>query len=163
VSSRGIVVGRILNVRIHPNGDHIRLADVNLGDGEPRQIVFGGNKNPQPGDLVAVAPPGSRLFSGVKIRRRHFRGEWSYGMLCSTTELGWVMEGPDEIAILCAGKVPGTSLDYVDFPYNWLNETSRPTPVDILQTHSSSPPLLENEAATENGASRNTGAMGVPC
>ena len=106
-SSR-IVVAEVLTVRPHPNGERIFLADIDLGDGERRQVVFGGRRQLRAGDLVAAAPPGARLPTGVKMRQRRYRGESSFGMLCSTTELGWVAQGPDEVAVLPAGTAkPG--------------------------------------------------------
>lgn len=122
LSSRGVVVAKVLKVRRHSNADLIRLAYVDIGDGWSRQIVFGGDYTPRPGELVAAAPPGSRLCTGQKIRRRRYRGECSNGMLCSTTELGWESYGPDEVAILRPGIAPGTSLDDVVDPDDWLAE-----------------------------------------
>lgn len=111
--TRGVVVGRVLEVKDHPNADLIRLARVDLGIGEPVQIVFGGSANVHVGDLVPVAPPGSRLPGPKKMRKmrqRHYRGESSYGMLCSLAELGWNPDGPDEVALL-RNVTPGDSLD----------------------------------------------------
>jgi tRNA-binding EMAP/Myf-like protein len=114
VGTQGIVVGRVVNVRNHPNGDRIWLADVDLGrGGEPVQIVFGGKRGViQPKSLVPVAPPGSRLH-GVKMRRRRYRGQASYGMLCSLAELGWDPAVKDRVARLApsAHLKPGTRLD----------------------------------------------------
>lgn len=109
----GVIVGRILRVMPHPNADRIRLAQVDLGTGEPVQIVFGGPPNVREGDLVPVAPPGSHIHRPgrtYKLRRRHYRGETSYGMLCSLAELGWDFEAPDEVALL-RDVIPGDSLD----------------------------------------------------
>jgi tRNA-binding EMAP/Myf-like protein len=128
VPSKGIVVGAVIRVKKHPNADYIRLVYVDIGTGEPHQIVFGGRRDPLPRALVAVAPPGSRLFSGVKMRRRHYRGQWSYGMLCSTDELGWSTDGADEIAVLRPGNTPGKCLDDIDFPDGWLDDGSMSTP-----------------------------------
>src|SRR6266536_1090853 len=96
----------------------IWLADVDLGDDRLHQIVFGGDLKLGGGELVAVAPPGSRATvrrHGVaprrkKMRARRYRGERSHGMLCSLDELGWVRGGPNEVAILY-DVVPGQSLD----------------------------------------------------
>lgn len=111
----GVVVGRVVEVKPHPNADRIRLARVDLGTGDPVQIVFGGPPNVHEGDLVPVAPPGSRLpgpHNMQKMRRRRYRGESSYGMLCSLAELGWNLNGPDEVALLRNVK-PGDPLDRV--------------------------------------------------
>lgn len=115
----GAVAGRVHHVRDHPRGDSIWLADVDLGTGAgPVQIVFGGDYKLTAGDLVPVAPPGSRAIvrrsDGTdhlrKIRVRRYRGERSHGMLCSLDELGWTRGGPNEVARLC-DVVPGQRLD----------------------------------------------------
>jgi tRNA-binding EMAP/Myf-like protein len=116
----GAVVGQVTRVRQHPHGDHIWLADVDLGDhGIPVQIVFGGTYKVKCGDLVPVAPPGARVIihspelaepRHKKVRRRRIRGELSYGMMCSLNELGWTAGGPDEVAVL-RRLTPGDQLD----------------------------------------------------
>jgi tRNA-binding EMAP/Myf-like protein len=110
VTITGVVVGRVREVRPHPNAERIRLAAVDLGDGgPPLQIVFGGPPVVAVGDLVPVAPPGARLPKG-KMRRRRYRGQVSHGMLCSLDELAWTVGGPDEVVRL-RGVAPGDSLD----------------------------------------------------
>jgi tRNA-binding EMAP/Myf-like protein len=112
VGTQGVVVGKVVTVRRHPNAERIWLADVDLGNGQLVQIVFGGRPIVEPESLVPVAPPGSRLPQG-KIRRRRYRGEISNGMLCSLAELGWDTNIRDRVALLRAsnGLQPGTSLD----------------------------------------------------
>jgi tRNA-binding EMAP/Myf-like protein len=116
----GAVVGRVTHVDVHPNGDHIWLANVELGNSAgPLRIVFGGHRRVTPGDLVPVAPPGVRVQVRPgdettpprvkKMRVRQYRGERSHGMLCSLDELGWTVEGPDEVAVLL-GLDPGVCL-----------------------------------------------------
>ncbi|MGH3878423.1 MAG: hypothetical protein ACRDSK_15450 [Actinophytocola sp.] len=114
------IVGRVLHTGAHPNGERIWLARVDLGNGKPVQIVFGGRYKVRPAELVPVAPPGARVtaLNGLtvprtkKMRNRKYRGERSHGMLCSLDELGWTVGGPDEVAILC-GLRPGDSLDCI--------------------------------------------------
>lgn len=111
----GVVVGRVVKVKPHPNADRIRLAWVDLGIGDAVQIVFGGPPNVHEGDLVPVAPPGSRLPGPDKMhkmRRRRYRGQSSHGMLCSLAELGWNPDANDEVALLCNVR-PGESLDRI--------------------------------------------------
>jgi tRNA-binding EMAP/Myf-like protein len=112
VETQGIIVGQVIEVRNHPHGDRIWLAKVDLGLGDPVQIVFGGKPVIQENSLVPVAPPGSRLH-GVKMRRRRYRGEVSHGMLCSLAELGWDRTVTDRVARLApsADLKPGTCLD----------------------------------------------------
>jgi hypothetical protein len=68
----GAVVGRVVEVWDHPNADRLWCCVVDIGDRKLR-IVFGGTHRTQPGDLVAVAPPGARLSTGKRMRRRRCR------------------------------------------------------------------------------------------
>lgn len=130
----GVVVGRVVEVKPHPNADFIQLAQVDLGIGEPVQIVFGGPPNVKEGSLVAVAPPGSRLPPRwKKMRRRRYRGESSHGMLCSLGELGWDTTAPEEVALL-HNVTPGASLDGVtatEWPPLVINTTSASDSVPV--------------------------------
>lgn len=122
IVTTGAVAGRVVSVKAHPRAERIWLATVDLGRGLPVQIVFGGKYEVRPGELVPVAPPGA--FATVvpkdepagprikKMRSRRYRGERSHGMLCSLDELGWIVGGPDEVAIL-RHVSPGDSLDDV--------------------------------------------------
>lgn len=117
ITTVGVVAGRVLAVNRHPNADLIRLATVDLGRGDAVQIVFGGPPIVSPGSLVPAAVPGSRLRpGGRKMRRRNYRGQSSYGMLCSLAELGWDPVGPDEVALLRDVR-PGDSLD--GYAWDW--------------------------------------------
>lgn len=106
-------MGQVIKVRPHPNGEHIWLADVDIGTDHNPQIVWGGAPLVKEGSLVPVAPPGTWLPEG-KIRRRRYRGQTSEGMLCSLAELGWEMSARDRVALLdvSMGLCPGESLDY---------------------------------------------------
>ena len=135
----GAVVGVLFAVaygvrrKTTPNGERIFLALIDLGDGgEPRQVVFGGKTPLVRGQFVAAAPPGSRLHNGVKMRRRRYWGESSHGMLCSTIELGWVKEGPDEVAVLRPDNIPGKSLDYVQCWDQMLDEARTKSRIAFL-------------------------------
>ena len=103
-----IVVARVLATRPHPDADRIQLVDVDPGNGESIQVACGAF-NFAAGDLVPLAPVGSKLPGGMEIGRRKMRGEWSNGMLCSATELGL---GPDGagIMVLASEAGPGAPL-----------------------------------------------------
>ncbi|MFZ1310643.1 MAG: phenylalanine--tRNA ligase subunit beta [Candidatus Microthrix parvicella] len=92
----GIVVGKVLEVRAHPDADRIRLVDVDAGDGEALQIACGAS-NLEVGILVPLATLDTVMPDGMEIARRKMRGEWSNGMLCSAKELGL---GDDHAGIL---------------------------------------------------------------
>jgi tRNA-binding EMAP/Myf-like protein len=126
VPTTGVVAGLVVAVTIHPNGQYIRLAEVDIGLGDKVQIVFGGPDLVVASDFVPVALPGARLPGRKKMRRATFRGERSHGMFCSAAELGWLEDGPDEVALLQhEDLVPGLPLDNVDWrdyliePHGW--------------------------------------------
>ena len=93
----GVVVGRVLGVRPHPDADRLRVCDVDLGDAAgPLQIVCGA-PNVAEGQAVPVATVGTELMlpardgSGlapVTIKKGKIRGEVSNGMICAEDELG---------------------------------------------------------------------------
>jgi phenylalanyl-tRNA synthetase beta chain len=101
-------VGRVLEAEKHPNADRLQLCRVDLGEGEPRQIVCGA-WNFGPGATVAVALPGAVLPDGLKLERAKLRGTVSDGMILSEAELEL---GPDHggILVLEDGPEPGTPL-----------------------------------------------------
>ncbi len=116
----GVVVARVLEVLPHPNAEQIRLAILDLGDGAKRQVVFGGTRELFPGDLVPAAPPGARVpGKNKKMRRRSYRGQSSFGMLCSSDELGWTRGGPNAVAVLEGDYWVGQSLDDYAGPIAW--------------------------------------------
>ena len=84
---KNVVVGKVLFMERHPNSDHMWICQVDVGSGEPVQIVTGA-QNVHEGDLVPVAQHNSWLPGGVHITKGKLRGELSNGMLCSFAELG---------------------------------------------------------------------------
>jgi phenylalanyl-tRNA synthetase beta chain len=101
-------VGRVLEAEKHPNADRLQLCRVDIGEGEPRQIVCGA-WNFGAGATVAVALPGAVLPGGLELERREVRGEVSEGMILAEDE---VELGPDHtgIMVLAEGPEPGTLL-----------------------------------------------------
>lgn len=59
----GLVVGEVLTCIPHPNSDHMHVCTVNLGSGEPQQIVCGA-PNVAAGQKVVVATIGTKLYDG---------------------------------------------------------------------------------------------------
>jgi phenylalanyl-tRNA synthetase beta chain len=83
----GVVVGQVVSCEKHPNADKLSLCQVNIGQDDNLQIICGAPNVRQ--DLkVVVATVGSKLPSGLKIKKAKLRGIKSCGMLCSETELG---------------------------------------------------------------------------
>ena len=82
-----VVVGKVVSIARHTNSDHMWVCQIDVGQGEPTQIVTGA-QNVKEGDLVPVALHKSLLPGGKKIEKGKLRGEVSNGMLCSFAELG---------------------------------------------------------------------------
>ncbi|MBT4344842.1 MAG: phenylalanine--tRNA ligase subunit beta [Flavobacteriales bacterium] len=98
---KGVVIGEVLSKIQHPNADRLNLTTINVGEIEPLQIVCGA-KNIDVGQKVPVATIGTILHTGedsLKIKKGKIRGELSYGMICSESELG-LGESHDGIMVL---------------------------------------------------------------
>lgn len=86
-----IVVGKILEVKPHPNADKLRVCMVDIGEKEPKQIVCGGS-NLYEGEFVVVSKPGALVVwhgegEPVEIKETKMRGESSFGMICGAEEV----------------------------------------------------------------------------
>ena len=88
---QNVVVGRVLTCRDHENSDHLHVCTVDVGQGEPLQIVCGA-PNVKEGILVPVALVGAKLPGGHEIKKGKLRGVESNGMLCSGPEIGVPVE-----------------------------------------------------------------------
>ncbi len=121
---RGVVIGRVLTCTDHPDSDHLHITTVDLGNGEPTQIVCGA-PNVAAGQTVVVATVGTTLYDGdkeVKIKKSKIRGVESFGMICAEDELGLgtdhagIMVLPDDVA-------PGTpAAEYFKVESDWCLE-----------------------------------------
>ena len=104
---RGIVVGKVLTCVPHPDSDHLHITTVDLGAGEPVQIVCGA-PNVAAGQSVIVATVGAVLYDGdkeFKIKKSKMRGAESLGMICAEDEIG-VGTSHDGIIVIPDDKAP---------------------------------------------------------
>ncbi|MGM0423337.1 MAG: phenylalanine--tRNA ligase subunit beta [Thermodesulfobacteriota bacterium] len=101
-------VGRITECRTHSGADQLKLCRVNLGQEQELDIVCGA-PNVATGQLVPVAPAGSSLPDGTRIKKAKIRGEKSQGMILSEKELG-LGEDHTGIMLLEPGLEAGQSL-----------------------------------------------------
>lgn len=99
-----VVVGKVLEVKKHPNADRLRLAVVDIKK-EKLNIVCGA-PNLAEGQLVPVALVGAVLPGGLEIKESEIRGEKSSGMICAEDELG-LGKGHDGIIVLKEGTKIG--------------------------------------------------------
>ncbi len=106
----GIVVGEVKTCVQHPDADRLKVTTVDLGDGNPVQIVCGA-PNVGVGQKVPVATIGTILFdkdgNEFQIKKGKIRGQESHGMICAEDELG-LGESHDGIMILDASLKAGT-------------------------------------------------------
>ncbi|MGI8512090.1 MAG: phenylalanine--tRNA ligase subunit beta [Solirubrobacteraceae bacterium] len=106
------VVGHVLEASAHPDADRLSVCLVDIGTGEPTQIVCGA-PNVAAGQAVAVARPGAVMPDGSELGVATLRGVQSHGMILAEDELGI---GTDHAGILVLGEhggdapAPGTPL-----------------------------------------------------
>ena len=120
----GIVIGEVLTCEPHPNSDHMHVTTVNLGEGEPVQIVCGA-ANVAAGQKVVVATLGTKLYDGDEcftIKKSKLRGVESNGMICAEDEIG-IGTSHEGIIVLPADAVPGTlAKDYYNIKSDYVLE-----------------------------------------
>ena len=126
------LVGRVLAVDVHPNADRLRVCQVDVGEGDARQIVCGA-WNFEAGATVAVALPGALLpIFDQALDERELRGEASRGMILAEDEVG-LGEDHAGIMVLPDGPEPGTPLvDVLPIRDQVLDVTPTVNRVDLL-------------------------------
>ena len=122
---KGLVVGHVLTCEAHPNSDHMHICTVDLGTGEPVQIVCGA-PNVAAGQKVIVATLGTVLYGpegeSFTIKRSKLRGVESLGMICAEDEIG-IGQSHDGIMILPAETPVGMpAAEYFQLESDYLIE-----------------------------------------
>ena len=121
---KGLYVGKVLTCEQHPDSDHLHVTMVDLGKGEPSQIVCGA-PNVAAGQKVIVADLGCVLYDGDKefvIKKSKLRGVESFGMICAEDEIG-VGSSHDGIIVLPEDAVVGMpAAEYYNLQSDWLIE-----------------------------------------
>lgn len=108
--ARGVVVGRVVSRDPHPAADRLSVCRVDVGDGDPLQIVCGA-PNVRQDMAVAVALVGSHLPSvDLTIKPASLRGVESHGMLCSLAELGLASESSGLVDLAEVAAASGLDL-----------------------------------------------------
>lgn len=102
-----VVVGRITDIRSHPEKGGLRLCQIDLGG--PVVPIVCGARNISVDDLVPVALAGARLTDGRHVQEATIHGERSAGMLSSEKELGLGEDGSG-VLILDRRTTPGVGL-----------------------------------------------------
>ena len=121
---KGLYVGKVLTCEMHPNSDHLHITTVDLGKGEPQQIVCGA-PNVATGQKVIVADLGCVLYDGDKefvIKKSKLRGVESNGMICAEDEIG-VGTSHDGIIVLPEDAPVGQpAAEYYHLESDWVIE-----------------------------------------
>ena len=121
---KGLYVGKVLTCEMHPNSDHLHITTVDLGKGEPQQIVCGA-PNVAAGQKVIVADLGCVLYDGDKefvIKKSKLRGVESNGMICAEDEIG-VGTSHDGIIVLPEDAPVGQpAAEYYHLESDWVIE-----------------------------------------
>ena len=122
-SFEGVIVGRVEEVRPHPDADRIRFCRVS--DGSRAHDVVCGAWNFESGALIAYAPVGSRLATDTDqpmgVGSRKIRGVVSYGMIASARELGL---GDDHEGILVLDELGAAGQEDLGRPLEEVIELS---------------------------------------
>ncbi len=107
---KGLVIGEVLTCIKHPNADKLSITTVDVGAGNPSQIVCGA-PNIAAGQKVVVALPGTTVHPAkgepFTIKSAKIRGEQSEGMICAEDEIG-LGESHEGIMVLNTSVKNGT-------------------------------------------------------
>ncbi|WP_411687605.1 phenylalanine--tRNA ligase subunit beta [Acinetobacter indicus] len=127
----GVVVGEVLTVEQHPDADRLRVTTVNIGSGEPLQIVCGA-PNVRAGMKAPVATIGAILPGDFKIKKGKLRGVESQGMLCGASEID-LEDKIDGLLELPADAPVGVNVrEYLDLDDNVIDISITPNRGDCF-------------------------------
>lgn len=83
----GFRIAHVLTAARHPDADKLQVLTVDLGEGEPLQVVCGA-PNARAGMKGVLGLPGATVpANGMVLRKSAIRGVESNGMMCSVREL----------------------------------------------------------------------------
>lgn len=126
-----VIVAEVLEVSKHPDADRLNVCRVNIGNGEPQQIVCGA-PNVAPGLKVPCALPGAKLPGDFTIKIAKVRGIESSGMLCSAKELGISDEASGLLVLADDAPVGQDIRQYLDLDDRLLTLKLTPNRADCL-------------------------------
>ncbi len=124
-----VVIGEIIEASKHPDADRLQLCKVNIGT-ETLQIVCGAS-NARVGIKVPCALVGAAL-PGMVITQAKVRGVDSFGMLCSSKELGLSAEAAGLLELPNDAPIGTDIREYLDLNDNLLTLKLTPNRADCL-------------------------------
>lgn len=116
---QGLVIAEVLSTEKHPNADKLTLTKVNVGNGEPLQIVCGA-PNVAAGQKVVVATVGTTIYpttgEPLTMKVAKIRNAESHGMICAEDEIGLGTSHAGIIVLPADAEVGAPAADYFQ-PY----------------------------------------------
>ncbi|MGX7051897.1 YtpR family tRNA-binding protein [Leuconostoc palmae] len=113
LESNKLVIGRVVEMTVHPDSDHLHITQTEVGQGKTLQIVSG-SPNMRENIFVVVAQPGTMMPSGAIIWDGALRGVDSSGMIVSGRELH-LPQAPDKPGALVLPNDFGKVGEVFDF------------------------------------------------
>ena len=124
-----VVIGEIVAADKHPDADRLQLCKVKVGK-ETLQIVCGA-ANARVGIKVPCALVGAEL-PGISIKQAKVRGVDSFGMLCSSKELGLSAEASGLLELPANAPTGQDIREYLSLNDNLLTLKLTPNRADCL-------------------------------
>lgn len=130
----GVVVGEVLEVIAHPNADKLHLCKVNVGSNNAAEhlSIVCGAANVRAGLKVPVAQIGAVLPGNFPIKKAKLRGTESFGMLCSTVELGLAESSSGLMELPNDAPIGQDIREYLDLNDNVIDIKVTPNRGDCL-------------------------------
>lgn len=125
-----VVVAKILSAEKHPDADRLQVCKVDVGSGEPLQIVCGAS-NARAGLIAPCALVGAEL-PGISIKQAKVRGVESFGMMCSSKELGLSAEATGLLELDENASIGQSIREYLDLDDNLITLKLTPNRSDCL-------------------------------
>jgi phenylalanyl-tRNA synthetase beta chain len=125
-----VVVAQIISAEKHPDADRLQVCKVDIGSGEPLQIVCGAS-NARAGLKAPCALVGAEL-PGFNIKQAKVRGVESFGMMCSEKELGLADESKGILELPADAPVGLSIREFLDLDDKLLTLKLTPNRSDCL-------------------------------
>ena len=122
---QGLIIGEVIACEKHPDAEKLTLTKVNIGKGDPLQIVCGA-PNVAIGQKVVVAPVGSTIYpkngEPVTMKVAKIRGIESYGMICAEDEIGLGDSHEGILVLRPTARVGSPAAEYFEMYGDWIYE-----------------------------------------
>jgi len=126
-----VVVAEILSAEKHPNADRLQVCQVNVGEAMPLTIVCGA-PNARAGLKTACARVGALLPGDFQIKQAKVRNVESFGMLCSSKELGLAADAAGIMELPADAPVGAALRDWLDLDDHLITLKLTPNRGDCL-------------------------------